>query len=156
MWILISVLVVAVAGLVASIVFINAMGSAFNIFNAHSHRVNLFRWPDGWWPKGKAEQRFPLSYACIDKSQWNKPPPDLSLAEIEKAVAAFSDRAEAVYAAHKGEKPEYSAEILAEARSQRAKALEQRQRGNELDAWSSYNDVCKNYEFLLDRLEPPS
>ena len=42
------------------------------------------------------------------------------------------------------------------AMSARAKAVVQRQRGDELDAWSSYNDVCKNYAFLLDSLKPPS
>lgn len=156
MWILISVVVVAILALGVAVIFVNALGSAFNIFNAHSHSVNLLRWPDGWWPSKKTERRFPFSYACMDKAQWNKPPPDLSLAEIEQAVAAWSERAEAVYAAHKGTKPERSAEILAEARTLRTKAAEQRQQGKELDAWSSYNDVCKNYEFLLERLEPPA
>lgn len=116
MWILISIVVVAILALGAAVVFVNALGSVFNIFNAHSHSVHLLRWPDGWWPRKKIERRFPLSYACT--------------------------------------KPEYSAETLAQARAARAKALELRPQGKELDAWSSYNDVCKNYEFLLERLEP--
>ena len=155
-WILISLVIVAILAVGAAVIFVNAAGSAFNIFNAHSHSVSLFRWPDGWWPRKKMERRFPLSYKCMDKAAWNKPPPGLTLVEIEKAVAAFSDRAEAVFAAHQGVKPEYSAEILAEARSLRAKAAEQRQRGNELDAWSSYNGVCDAYGSLLDTLNEPS
>jgi len=153
MWILISVVVVPILVVGAAALFMNAISNAFSPFSGADR--TLFRWPDAWWPK-KTERRFPLSYECIDKADWNKPPPDLSLAEIETAVAAFSDRAEAVYGAHKGAKPEHGAEILAEARSARAKAVVQRQRGDELDAWSSYNDVCKNYAFLLDSLKPPS
>ena len=111
MWILISVVVVAILALGAAVIFVNALGSAFNIFNAHSHSVDLLRWPDGWWPRKRVERRFPLSYACMDKVLWNKPAPELTLLEMEKAVAAWSERAEAVYAAHKGTKPEYSAEM---------------------------------------------
>ena len=156
MWILVSLVVVAILAVVAAVVFVNAMGSAFNIFNAHSHSVDLFRWPDGWWPKKKAERRWPLSYECMEQTASNKPAPELTLAEMEKEVAAFSDQAEAIYAAHRGPKPEYAEEYLAEARSARIKAAEQRQRGKELDAWSSYNDVCSNYQSLLDRLKPPA
>ena len=156
MWILISLVVVVVLAVVAAVIFVNAMGSAFNIFNAHSHSVDLLRWPDGWWPKKKAVRRWPLSYKCMEPAAHNKPAPELTLIEMEKVVAAFSERAEATYAAHKGPKPEYADEYLAEARSARLKAAEQRQRGKELDAWSSYNDVCSNYESLLERLKPPA
>jgi hypothetical protein len=156
MWILISVVVVAILAVGAAVIFVNALGSAFNIFNAHSHSVNLLRWPDGWWPRKEAERRWPLSYACMDKALWNKPAPEMTLAEMEKAIAAYSERAEAVYAAHKGIKPEYGAEVLVEARAARTKAVELRQQGKQLDAWSSYNDVCKSYEYLLERLQPPS
>ena len=154
LWILMSVIVVILA-VVAAVIFVNALGSAFNIFNAHSHSVNLLRWPDGWWPR-KSERRFPLAYACMDKALWNRRAPELTLAEMEKAVAAFSEQAEAVYAAHKGTKWPYSAETLAKARAARAEAVELRKQGKQLDAWSAYNDVCENYALLLERLEPPS
>jgi len=59
MWILISLAVVAILAVGSAIVFVNALGSAYNIFNSHSHRVNLFRWPENLWPR-KAVLRFPL------------------------------------------------------------------------------------------------
>ena len=162
MWILISVAVVAVVGLVATIVFINAMGSAFNIFNSHSHRVNLFRWPENLWPR-KAVFRFPLPASCIAQADRGKPPPDLTLAEIAEAVEPFYVRAEALYAAHKGPKPEHAEELVAEARSLRAKAVEQRKRGEEgkegeqSGAWVSYAEACEYYEMVVRdlRAAPP-
>ena len=161
MWILISLAVVAILAVGAAIVFINAVGGAYSIFSATGSRGSLFRWPENLWPR-KVEFRFPLPAACIDEADRGKPPPDLNLAEIEKAVDAFSARAEATYAAHKGPKPEHAEEFLAEARSARARAAEQRKRGEagkageSTSAWSSYGEVCKNYEFLLSDLTPPS
>ena len=104
MWILISLAVAAILAVGAAIVFVNAVGGAYDIFSATGSRGSLFRWPENLWPR-KHTFRFPLPAACIDEADRGKPPPDLNLAEIEKAVDAFSARAEAIYAAHKGSKP---------------------------------------------------
>jgi len=160
MWILISLAVVAILAVGAAIVFVNALGSAYNIFNSHSHRVNLFRWPENLWPR-KAVFRFPLPAACIAEADRGKPPPDLTLAEIAEAVEPYFTRAEALYAAHKGPKPEHAEEFVAEARSLRAKAVEHRKRGEEgkagaqTSAWGSYAEACEYYEMVVRDLTTP-
>jgi len=161
MWILISLAVVAVLAVGAAIVFINAMGSAYSIFSASGTRPSLFRWPENLWPR-KKEFRFPLPYACMEAPNKSRPPPDVSLAEIAKAADAFSARAEALYAAHKGPKPENAEEFLAAARALRVKAAEQRKLGEEgkageqSSAWVSYSESCQFYEMLLSDLIPPA
>jgi hypothetical protein len=164
MWILISLVVVAVLAGVAAIVFINAVGSAYSIFSAPGSRpslASLLRWPENLWPR-KVVLRFPLPNACRDEADRGKPPPDLTVAEIAKAADAFSVRAEAIIAAHKGPKPENAEEFLAAARSMRAKAAEHHKRGEagkagELSsAWVSYSESCQYYELVLSDLTSPS
>ena len=160
MWILISLVVVVVLAGVAAIVFINAAGSAYSIFSAPGTRPSLFRWPENLWPR-KVVHRFPLPGACMDEADRGKRPPDLTVAEIAKAADAFSARAEAIYAAHKGPKPENAEEFLAAARSARARAAEHHKRGEAgkagemSSAWVSYSESCQLYEMLLSDLTSP-
>jgi hypothetical protein len=162
MWILGSLAVVAILAVIAAVVFINAVGSAYNIFSAPGTRPSLFRWPENLWPR-KAVFRFPLPASCIAAADRGKPPPDLTLAEIAEAVKPFYARAEALYAAHKRPKPEHSEEYLAEARSLRVKAVEHRKRGEEgkageqTSAWGSYAEACEYYEMVVRDLtaSPP-
>src|SRR6185436_2179361 len=127
-WILISLAVVAILAVGAAIVFINAVGGAYTIFSATGTRPSLLSWPENLWPR-KKEFRFPLPAACIDVADRGKLPPDVSLADIAKAADAFSARAEGLYAAHKGPKPENAEEFLAAARALRVKAAEQHKLG---------------------------
>ena len=154
MWILISLVVAVVLAVVAAVVFVNAVGSGFNIFNAHSHSVDLFRWPDAWRPGGK---RWPLPTPCIPEADRHKEPPMLSLADIDKAVGAFAVRTEALYAAEKGEKSQYSRDSLAEARSKLALAIERRE-GNEIQelTWTTYASACDFYGLVIKSLKPPA
>jgi len=153
-WILVSLVVVVILAVAAAVVFVNAMGSAFNIFNAHSHGVNLFRWPDAWRPGGK---RWPLPAACIPEGDRHKEPPMLSLADIDRAVGAFAAQTEALYFADKREKSQYSRDSLAEARSRLALAIERRE-SNEMQelTWTTYASACDFYGFVIKSLQPPA
>lgn len=81
----------------------------------------------------------------------------LNLVKIDKAVAAFAARTESLYAAHKGEKSQYSMDSLAEARSKLALAIERRE-GNEMQelTWTTYASACDFYGFVIKSLKPPA
>lgn len=150
MWILISVVVVPIVLVGAAALFVNAVGDAFSPWGGRT----VFRWPDGWWPIGR---RFSLPTACMAEADRDKKAPELNLAGIHKAVVAFSARAEAAYAAHQGEKSTYSKNALAEARSNLARAIEQRDVGaNQELTWMTYASACEFYAIALRRLKPPS
>jgi hypothetical protein len=152
MWILISVIVVAIVVVGGAALFVNAVRNAFSPFS-NADRT-LFRWPDGWWPKGK---RWPLPTPCIAEADRHKEPPMLNLVEIDKAVAAFAARTESLYATHKGEKSQYSKDSLAEARARLAQAIERREGGEIQElTWTTYASACDFYAFVIKSLKPPA